>query len=146
MSPVYSPADTPIDFIAALNRASTRRSTPLGDGEIVWRIWGQGPPLILLHGGTGSWMHWVRNVDVLSRDAMVIVPDLPGSGESGNPEPPISAERIAAVLLRGLDQIIGPDTHFTVAGFSMGGLLAGYLAQQAGPRADMLVLVGATGT
>ncbi len=137
---------SPTEFIAALNRASTRRTTPLGGGEIVWRIWGQGPPLVLLHGGTGSWMHWVRNVDVLARDAMVIVPDIPGSGESGNPEPPISAESIATVILRGLEQIIGADAHFTAAGFSMGGLIAGYLAQQAGPRADMLVLVGSTGT
>ena len=30
-----------------------------------------------------------------------------GSGESGNPEPPITAERIAATLLAGLDIVIG---------------------------------------
>jgi pimeloyl-ACP methyl ester carboxylesterase len=137
---------TPADFIAALERASTRRTTPLGTGEIVWHIWGQGKALVLLHGGTGSWMHWVRNVDVLARDAMVIVPDIPGSGDSGNPEPPISAESIATAILRGLDQIIGAETHFTVAGFSMGGLIAGYLVQQAGARADTLVLVGSTAT
>ena len=26
-------------------------------------MWGEGRPLVLLHGGTGSWMHWVRNVE-----------------------------------------------------------------------------------
>src|SRR5262249_56865163 len=87
-------AMTPTDFIAALERASTRRTTPLGAGEIVWNTWGHGKPLLLLHGGTGSWMHWIRNVDVLARDAMVVVPDLPGSGDSSNPAPPISAASI----------------------------------------------------
>ena len=136
---------SPSDLIAALDRASMPRTTPLAEGEIVWRIWGEGAPLVLLHGGTGSWMHWLRNVEALSQDRMVIVPDLPGSGESGNPEPPISAESIAAVLGRGLDAIIGAETRFAIAGFSMGGLIAGYLAQQAGARAETLVLVGSTG-
>jgi 2-hydroxy-6-oxonona-2,4-dienedioate hydrolase len=136
---------SPAEYIAALDRASTRCSTPLGDGHIVWRCWGQGTPLVLLHGGTGSWMHWIRNVEALSRDMMVVVPDLPGSGESASPQPPFSAESIAAMLLQGLDQIIGAQTHFSIAGFSMGGLVAGYLAQQGGSRVDALVLVGSTG-
>jgi pimeloyl-ACP methyl ester carboxylesterase len=140
---------SPAEFIAALDRASTRYTTPLvtplGDGHIVWRCWGEGTPLVLLHGGTGSWLHWIRNVETLSRDMMVVVPDLPGSGESASPQPPFSAESIAAMLLQGLDQIIGAQTHFSTAGFSMGGLIAGYLAQQGGSRVDAVVLVGSTG-
>ena len=85
---------TPTDFIAALEHASTRRTTPLGSGEIIWHIWGKGKPLILLHGGTGSWMHWIRNIEALAGDAMVVIPDIPGSGDSSNPEPPISATTV----------------------------------------------------
>ncbi len=136
---------SPTEFIAALDRACTRHTTPLGDGHIVWRSWGEGMPLVLLHGGTGSWMHWIRNVEALSRDHMVIVPDLPGSGESASPQPPFSAESIATMLLQGLDAIIGAQTRFCIGGFSMGGLIAGYLAQQGGARVDTLVLVGSTG-
>jgi len=140
---------SPAEFIGALDRASTRYTTPLvtplGDGHIVWRCWGEGTPLVLLHGGTGSWLHWIRNVEALSCDMMVVVPDLPGSGESASPRPPFSAESIAAILLQGLDQIIGAQTHFSTAGFSMGGLIAGYLTQQGGSRVDTLVLVGSTG-
>jgi len=135
----------PAEIIAALDRACTRRTTTLSAGEIVWRIWGSGAPLLLLHGGTGSWMHWVRNVEALAYDRMVIVPDLPGSGESGNPAPPISAESIAMALIKGLTSIIGAEAGFAIAGFSMGGLIAGYLAQLAGARAGTLVLVGSTG-
>src|SRR5262250_1367602 len=135
---------SPAEFITSLDRAATRHTTPLatplmtplGEGHIVWRSWGQSadadraPPLVLLHGGTGSWMHWIRNVEPLSRDRMVIVPDLPGSGESASPQPPYSAQSMAAMLLKGLDMIIGAQSRFGLAGFSMGGLIAGYLAQQ----------------
>ena len=137
---------TPAEFIAALDRASTRRTTPNGVGDVVWRVWGKGTPLVLLHGGTGSWMHWLRNIEDLSGDFMLLVPDLPGSGESGNPQAPISADSIGATLAAGLASIIGPQTGFAVAGFSMGGLIAGHLVRHAGARAQCLVLVGATGT
>jgi pimeloyl-ACP methyl ester carboxylesterase len=138
---------TPVELIAALERAGTRRTTPHGAGDVVWRVWGEGrPPLVLLHGGTGSWLHWVRNIDDLSRDFMLLVPDIPGSGESASPAPPISADRIGAILAAGLESIIGAQTGFAVAGFSMGGLIAGYLVRHAGAHAQSLVLVGATGT
>jgi len=137
---------TPADFIAALDRACARRTTPNGAGEVVWRIWGAGAPLVLLHGGTGSWMHWMRNIEELARDFTLLVPDLPGSGESSSPQPPISADGIAATLSHGLTTLIGARTRFAMAGFSMGGLIAGYLARHAGTDARCLVLVGATGT
>src|SRR5258708_35072386 len=89
---------TQAEFIAALDRTSTRRTTPNGAGEVVWRVWGKGTPLVLLHGGTGSWMHWVRNIEELAGDFMLLVPDIPGSGESGNPPAPVSAESIWAAL------------------------------------------------
>jgi pimeloyl-ACP methyl ester carboxylesterase len=114
-------------------------------GDVVWRIWGRGDPLVLLHGGTGSWLHWVRNIEALARDFTLIVPDLPGSGESGMPRPPVSAETIAADLRSGLATIIGGDASFAIAGFSMGGLIAGYLASQSGKLAECLVLVGSSG-
>jgi pimeloyl-ACP methyl ester carboxylesterase len=137
---------TPAELVAALDRASMRRTTPNSVGDIVWRVWGQGYPLVLLHGGTGSWMHWVRNIEPLAREFMVVVPDLPGSGESASPEQPISAERIAGSIASGLDSIIGPKTGFAIAGFSMGGLIAGFVVKACGARAQSVVLVGATAT
>jgi 2-hydroxy-6-oxonona-2,4-dienedioate hydrolase len=137
---------TPAEFVTALDRAATHRTTSNGTGEVAWRMWGNGLPLVLLHGGTGSWMHWVRNVEELSRSFMLVVPDIPGSGESATPQPPISADRIGATLAHGLATIIGAKTPFSVAGFSMGGLIAGYLVRHAGANARCLVLVGATGT
>jgi 2-hydroxy-6-oxonona-2,4-dienedioate hydrolase len=133
----------PAEFLAAIDRASTHRTTA---GGVVWRAWGSGAPLVLLHGGTGSWMHWVRNIEALAADFTLLIPDIPGSGESATPPAPISADSVGAMLAAGVASIIGPQTSFTVAGFSMGGLIAGYVVRHAGPRAQSLVLVGATGT
>jgi pimeloyl-ACP methyl ester carboxylesterase len=135
---------SPADFIDALERKCVRHATPCGDGQLVWRSFGEGYPLVLLHGGTGSWLHWVRNIEALARDFRLLVPDIPGSGESANPPAPISAESIAMILRGGIESILGADTRFAVAGFSMGGLIAGYLAA-ACARADALLLVGGTG-
>jgi pimeloyl-ACP methyl ester carboxylesterase len=139
-------SQSPAEIIAALDGACIRHTIPIGGGEVVWRIWGKGPPLVLLHGGTGSWMHWIRNVEELARDFTLLVPDIPGSGESATPPAPISADSIGATLAGGVASIIGPQASFAVAGFSMGGLIAGYLVRHAGARAQCLVLVGATGT
>jgi pimeloyl-ACP methyl ester carboxylesterase len=133
-------------LIETLDKTSTRRTTPVGDGDLVWRIWGSGDPLVLLHGGTGSWMHWMRNIQDLARDYMLLVPDIPGSGESASPALPTSAAKVAAALVAGIDLILGPDHRFAVAAFSMGGLISGYVARFAGERLTCLVLVGSTGT
>src|SRR5215472_1838403 len=140
------PDPQPKDVIAAIERAGTRRAMRHGAGETVWRVWGRGLPLVLLHGGTGSWMHWLRNIADLAQSFMLLVADIPGSGESADPEPPISAEGIAGTLAADLTALIGPDAAVAIAGFSMGGLIAGYLARHIGARTKALVLVGATGT
>jgi pimeloyl-ACP methyl ester carboxylesterase len=133
----------PAEFITAIERAGTRRVTA---GDLTWHLWGEGPPLVLLHGGTGSWLHWVRNVEALARDFRVLAADLPGSGDSGVIEPPITAESVAARLDAGIAALIGPEAHFSIAGFSLGGLIGAHLAARAGARADRLVLVGSAGT
>ncbi len=99
----------PAEFIAALDRTGTRRTTA---GDVVWRVWGAGAPLVLLHGGTGSWLHWVRNIEALAADFMLLVPDLPGSGESATPPAPISADGIGATLAAGVASLIGPQARF----------------------------------
>jgi pimeloyl-ACP methyl ester carboxylesterase len=133
-------------LIEALDNTASRRTTPVGDGDLVWRIWGRGEPLLLLHGGTGSWMHWMRNIEDLARDYMLLVPDIPGSGESAAPALPTDVEKVAGMLVTGIDAILGPDRRFAVAAFSMGGLISGYVAKLAGERVSTLVLVGAVGT
>jgi 2-hydroxy-6-oxonona-2,4-dienedioate hydrolase len=128
--------------ILALSR---RHATPCGDGELVWHTWGEGEPLVLLHGGSGSWTHWIRNVEALAAAGRrVIVPDLPGFGDSARPPGGQDADVVAPALADGIRQMTG-DAPVDVAGFSFGGLCGALMAASHPERVRRLVLVGAPG-
>jgi pimeloyl-ACP methyl ester carboxylesterase len=110
----------------------------------VWREWGSGKPLLLLHGGWGSWTHWTRNIAALAARRLVLAPDTPGCGESDLPERP-EAPAIAASLWRDLDEIIDPGEKIDIAGFSYGGGIGGDVAGARPEQVDRLVLVGSGG-
>ncbi len=128
-----------------------RHETRLLDARMVWHSWGQAqhPAVILLHGGSGSWTHWVRNIAAL-RDAgwQVLVPDLPGFGDSDLPAGCTDVDALPAHLHAGLQQLraqrvcAGP---VSVAGFSFGGMAAALWLAEYPLDATQLVLVGVPG-
>ena len=132
-------------FVEGVAAEAQRIETPCGAGTMVWRVWGSGPPLILLHGGYGSWTHWIGNVLVLARRFTVIAPDLPGLGESSTPPEPHTAEGLAGIIVEGLDIVLSNDAAPHIAGFSFGGVLGGHVAAQLGDRLRALTLVGSNG-
>jgi len=129
--------------LARLDAAAERMETPCGDGAMAWRAWGAGDPLVLLHGGTGSWRHWVRNVEALARDRRVLAPDLPGLGESALPPPVREPGEIAAIVVDGLNRILGGGARFDICGFSFGALVSGHVAAREGRRLRSVTIVGA---
>jgi 2-hydroxy-6-oxonona-2,4-dienedioate hydrolase len=134
-----------VAIVEGVTAEAQRIETPCGDGAMVWRVWGGGPPLVLLHGGYGSWTHWIRNVLPLARRFTVIAPDLPGLGESATPPEPHTAEGLAAIIVEGLGIVLPKDTATHLAGFSFGGVLGGHVAAQLGDRLHALTLVGSNG-
>ncbi len=90
---------------------------------------GTGPTLLLLHGGTGSWTHWVRNIEPLSRHFSLVVPDLPGMGESLDVPNDTDLDGYGAYLTAALEAGLVPlGQRFAVAGFSWGGVVTAWLA------------------
>ncbi len=119
---------------------------PFEGGHVTWRCLGDahlGPPLVLLHGGHGSWAHWVRNIDALSKRHRVWVVDLPGYGDSSAPTSP-TLESLLDATRQTLDALVGADTPVALAGFSFGGLVAAQLALQRA-RVSALALLGPGG-
>ncbi len=120
----------------------TAKATVVATPTLAWRGWGHGPALVLLHGGTGSWRHWVRSIDVLAARGRVLAPDTPGLGDSPTPPPPHTPEHIAGLITDGLPQMLPPGRRCTLVGFSFGALLAGHVAAQRPDLVASLTLLG----
>ncbi len=131
----------------ALLATATRHTTPCGAGDLVWHRWGPagGAPVVLLHGGSGSWTHWLRNIGPLAAAGHAVwVPDMPGFGDSAAPPDGQDADVLPGWLEAGLRQLLG-DTPVALVGFSFGALVAGLWAQARPARVQRLVLVGSPG-
>lgn len=134
----------PID---ALQARARRVTTPIAEGgQIVWHVWGEGAgsvPLVLLHGGSGSWTHWVRNIEALvAAGREVWAPDLPGFGDSDGVPGGQDVDTMLEPLQQGLQLLLGARS-FDLVGFSFGGMTAGMLAAAFPQGVRQLVVVGA---
>lgn len=92
---------------------------------MVWREWGAGPAVLLLHGSFGSWTHWLRNIEDLSAHFRVLACDLPGMGESDLPPLPFDEGSLADILAEGLERLAPEPFH--LVGFSFGGIVGGHV-------------------
>ena len=130
---------------AAIDKAK-RIELPTPSGMQVWHVWNEaaGKPLVLLHGGSGSWNHWVRNVLPLSESRAVWTLDTPGLGDSELPSGAEDADDLSVPLAQGLEALFKENPVDTV-GFSFGGLMAGFLAAQQPALIKRMVLVGVPG-
>jgi 2-hydroxy-6-oxonona-2,4-dienedioate hydrolase len=142
MTPV---AADPAVFVSRIESLASRRRTRCGGGSMVWRVWGDVRPLVLLHGASGSWTHWIRNILPLAAHFRVFVPDMPGFGDSDTPPEPHTADALADVVAAGLEVLAPPPTKLDIAGFSFGGIIGGLVAARLGHRVRTLVLLGPGG-
>jgi pimeloyl-ACP methyl ester carboxylesterase len=131
--------------IDEIEARATRSVTAVASGAMAWREWGAGPPLVLLHGASGSWTHWIRNVLPLARHHRVLAPDMPGYGESDAPLEPHTAAGLGDLVAAGIDRMLPPPAAFDLAGFSFGAIISGLVAARPGARVRTLVLLGPGG-
>ncbi|MFE0021213.1 alpha/beta fold hydrolase [Amycolatopsis sp. NPDC059021] len=102
--------------------------------------------LVLLHGISGSGETWLPLLEQLERTGFghrVLVPDLPGHGDSGAPRADYGLGALASVV-RDLLAITG-HRHATIVGHSLGGGIAMQFAYQFPEMCSRLVLVGSAG-
>jgi pimeloyl-ACP methyl ester carboxylesterase len=128
---------------AAKWEARARRvSTPQGANVVTWRIWGSGTPVVLLHGNSGSWTHWIRNLEALSAHHTLYVPDLPGHGDADPYTDTPSMAGFASLLWRGLDELLPAfGMAVDILGFSLGSVLAETMAVERPAQVRKLVLL-----
>jgi pimeloyl-ACP methyl ester carboxylesterase len=100
---------------------------------LAFRTVGNGPTLLLVHGGSGSRTHWIRNVSALARRFEIVTVDLPGFGESATPPGSIDPADYMDWVADALELRLG-HAPFAMAGFSFGGTTTAAVAARLAAR------------
>src|SRR6059058_4842519 len=111
--------------------------------RVDYRVAGQGPPVVLIHGMVNSSRHWEQVALRLADRYTVIAPDLIGHGDSATPRGDYSLGAHAAVI-RDLLAAIGIGSA-TIVGHSLGGGVAMQFFYQFPQRTERLALISSGG-
>ncbi len=111
--------------------------------RVIYRIAGEGPPVVLVHGMLNSSSHWQSVALNLADSYTVIAPDLIGHGDSAAPRGDYSLGAHAASI-RDLLSSLGIE-RATIVGHSLGGGVAMQFFYQFPARVERLVLISSGG-
>jgi 3-oxoadipate enol-lactonase len=115
-----------------------RHEIKSGDAEIVYRVHGQGPPVVLLHPFPANHEFWLPAAQALETRYRLILPDLRGHGDSSVGDGPATMEKHAADLARVMDDAeVG---RAPLIGVSIGGYILFEFWQSHRNRFTALVL------
>ncbi len=128
----------------ALVAGLSTRHLQVGDTNWAYYEGGKGPTMVLLHGYGSNRRVWLKIARPLARNFHLVIPDLPGWGDSTRINGaaygvPAQAKRLGA-FLHALKL-----TRPILVGHSMGGAIAGYYASEHPDRVGSLVLVDSFG-
>jgi pimeloyl-ACP methyl ester carboxylesterase len=116
-------AGAPVLAAAADTPTATDEYFDSNGVKIHYQVWGQGDPIVLVHGFTASIdANWVQPgiVDKLDDSFKVIAIDLRGHGKSDKPhDPAVYGETMAMDVIRLMDHLKIDQAH--IAGYSLGG-------------------------
>ncbi len=104
---------------------------------------GSGRPIVVLHHSTGS-PGWPAVCEQLAATHRVLLPDMPGYGQSQRPEYARDPRDIAMLLQFALDQLELTE-DVVLVGLGFGGFVAAEMAAMNQGRLRALVLIGAAG-
>ena len=111
--------------------------------QVVYRMAGSGPPVVLIHGMVNSSRHWAEVAERLASRYTVIAPDLVGHGDSATPRGDYSLGAHASVI-RDLLSALGIE-RASMVGHSLGGGIAMVYFWQFPQRVERLALVSSGG-
>ena len=143
-------------ILSLASLAQGQESTSANDGEHVlraasvevngidlnYKLAGEGPPLLLLHGFSlaGTW--WDSLVGDLATRNLLIIPDLPGHGRSTRHEGPYLFSQVARDLFSLLEHL--HVDAFNAIGYSAGGIVLLHMGIQDPGRIEAMILISST--
>jgi pimeloyl-ACP methyl ester carboxylesterase len=115
-----------------------------GRHRIHFLDYGNGPTVLLIHGGGAGGAVWFRQIAALAEGFRVIVPDNPIFGLSTQPELPGPMSEFASHYLRSFMDAVGIEKA-SLVGLSVGGLLATRFTLDHPDRVVKLGLINSAG-
>jgi pimeloyl-ACP methyl ester carboxylesterase len=117
---------------------------PVNDIEMYYAIYGEGEPVILLHGGLGNADYFANQIPVLAAEYQVIAVDSRGHGRSTVTETPIGYALMASDVLALMDFL--EIESASIVGWSDGGIIGLDIAINNPDRLNKLIAYGANYT
>lgn len=124
-----------------MNKPLTSASVPVNGLKMYYETYGQGNPLVLLHGGISASEMFGPNIAALAKNHQVIAVHLQGHGRTEDADRPLRFEQMADDVA-GLLQHLGIQKA-DILGYSMGGGVAWQLAIRHPAAVNRLVVVSA---
>jgi len=118
------------------------RQMKLSNLNLAYHDHGEGDAIVLLHGFCGSHEYWDQVLPVLSKNHRVIVPDLPGHGDSSYPTGNYEIEYMADTVNELLDGL--ELDKVTLFGHSLGGYITLAFAEKYEERLHGFSLIHST--
>lgn len=115
----------------------------VGGNDIYYEVVGEGNPLILVHGLSGSTRWWVRNVSALAQHYKIYLVDLPGFGAMRHPRSRFVLAEATSWLLMWMKAVGISQADFV--GHSMGGYICLKIAAHHPQVVHCLVLAAPAG-
>jgi pimeloyl-ACP methyl ester carboxylesterase len=115
------------NFAAGKTKTMTEKYFTYNSSKIFYRVTGSGKPVVLIHGFGEDGNIWHNQIAALEKNYTLIIPDLPGSGQS---------ELIADMSIEGMAEcvktIFGTENlnQPVILGHSMGGYITLALAEK----------------
>lgn len=121
----------------------SQREIQVGQATVYYQVIGEGPPVILIHGLSGSSRWWIRNIPALAEHYQVFLLDLPGFGIMRRFPQRLALDEVSAGIIRWMEAVGIQQAHFI--GHSMGGYICLWIAAHSPERVNCLVLVSPAG-
>lgn len=125
----------------ALPPATETGDAPINGIIVHYAIWGDGSPLILLHGGLGNMEYFSGQIPELAKQYRVIAMDSRGHGQSTRNADPYSYGLMAKDVIGLMDHL--KIDKASIVGWSDGGIIGLDIAMNYPDRLDRLFAFGA---
>ena len=123
-------------------RRMTQKRVTVNGLTIAYRVYGTGPTVLLLHGWPSSSERWHLVAEcIAARGFEVIVPDLPGFGDSDDPPSQWGSEDYAIIIEACIRDL--KLKNVTLIGHSFGGKVAALIAATSKIQLKQLILSAA---